>query len=156
MKLLQLFFLATTFVCAHAHNGTPADSRAHSGKTHEEVTSSSALAPAVQSATSYSQEVLPEMGTASFAGISSKPSRGIRANRATHKLEVGSRKEARQLARVQQLEERVQAAQMNNTTSVLVGILLALVVVLAFAIDSTFGVILLLVAAVVALFILLR
>jgi hypothetical protein len=45
---------------------------------------------------------------------------------------------------------------MNQTTSILIGVLVALAIVLAFAIDSTFGLVVLLVGVIIALFLVLR
>lgn len=160
MKSFALLLFLCLAVGVSANNGTPDVNRAHTAKQHEALSPEAALAPPAPHTNTYSATaVVPQEVSAPgrrSAFTKSSETAGVSFRKATDRLSKEELKAQRKARRIEKFQERAAKASMNSTTSILVGILVALVVVLAFSIDTTFGLILLLAAAIAALFILLR
>lgn len=159
MKRAGLILLSCFVVFSlSAHNGTPTSQRAHNPAANEAPTPADALAPAAPEAAqnTFEATAATPVATAPAAKQYRRSERGVSMRSATERLSREERLAERRARKLERFEKKADKVAMNSTTSVIVGILVALAVVLAFAIDSTFGLVLLFLAALVLLFILLR
>lgn len=157
-RLVVLFACISQFSVLVAHNGDKSSSSTPAQPVVTETpTADAALAPvAAQAPVAFADQ--PSLAPAAPAvAATTRPVGTESLVAATAPVDVKAAKRmARKQTRLNRLVEKIDRMMTNNTTSILIGILIALAVVLAFAIDSTFGLVILLAGVIAALFILLR
>lgn len=155
-QLLFVFLLASSALLASANNGTPGSAPAqpqNSTQASQAPVAAIATGPArdltiAKLPTSAPAVTVPvatpivAKAAAPAKTIAARPGFfkriGMKFTKTAHKVGAFFKKMA------------------NQTTSILIGVLIALAIILAFAIDSTFGLVVLLVGVIIALFMILR
>ena len=157
-RFVVLLACVSQFSVLVAHNGDKSSAATPAQPVVTETpTADAALAPvAAQAPEAFADQPLVAP-TAPVAETATRPVGTESLVAATAPVDVKAAKRmARKQTRLNRLVEKIDRMMTNNTTSILIGILIALAVVLAFAIDSTFGLVILLAGVIAALFILLR